>query len=85
MVLVLGRCCENTVLFLTGFKVGIYWEMIIFQKGWGCRKGRESNVKKEVGFFFLSIKTFVPVSRDTTHKDRSLDLNECFVVLNTMN
>ena len=47
------------------------------KKGWGSQKEGESNIKRGVLFSFLSIKAFVtfcyvPVSPDTTLKERSL-------------
>ena len=72
MVLVLGRCCENIVLFLLVSRSEFTGRWSNFKRGRDVEKEENQMSRREWFFSFLSIKTFVPVSRDTTHKDRSL-------------
>ena len=66
----------GTQLFFTGFKVGIYWEMIKISKGVGqSKRGRIKYQGGSLFFLFYQSKLlshFVPVSPDTTLKERSL-------------
>ena len=75
MVWILGWFRENRAV-LTGFKVGIYRKMIKISKSGGeVKKGENQISRREPFFSFLSIKLlshFVPVSLDTTLKERSL-------------
>ena len=75
MVWVLGWC-RGSRAFLTGFKVGIYWERIKISKGVG--KSKMGRIKYQGGrlFFYQSklLSHFVPVFTDTTLNERSLKL-----------
>ena len=68
MVWVLGWCRGNRA-FLTGFKVGIYWEMIKISKGVG--KSKRGRIKYQGGSL---LSHFAPVFPDITLNEISLKL-----------
>ena len=84
MVWVLGWCHGNRA-FLTGFKVGIYWEMIKISKGVGkSKRGRIKYQGGELFFLFCQSKLlshFVPVFPDPTLNERSLKLMTVFTLV----